>query len=332
MKSGGESLASSDWNEVAGRFLDFVTPMSGLLGTIGGKFANTAKGEALEHAYKLKAAGKGEDEIFRETTEKYGQGWWLGHPDKKPRFEIDDSKVALEPGVRDWNNLQKKWTDDYIYNETPLPFVWNNKNVIEAYPEAMNIGVHGGYGPGFRTSSGSLTGNQVTATGYSGLGVKRTIGHELQHFVSNKERFAKGGSVEEEKLLADVWTPYRKQWGDFFDSLSNAKVDLTNVPAGPDLKYVDDVENYINDLVFKSGRATNDFKSLSEVESTALRLLRSLDSSSPYDNYYRLADESQARLTQSRLDMTAAQRAAPGNEFYKHYDVPLEDMILRYGR
>ena len=48
-----------------------------------------------------------------------------------------------------------------------------------------------------------------------------------------------------------------------------------------------------------------------------------------YEAYRRLAGESEARLTQSRLDMTGAERAA--NYPPSMYDVPVGDQIVRYG-
>jgi hypothetical protein len=45
--------------------------------------------------------------------------------------------------------------------------------------------------------------------------------------------------------------------------------------------------------------------------------------------YKRLAGEAEARLTQSRMDMTGAERAA--NYPPSMYDVPVGDQIVRYG-
>lgn len=46
-----------------------------------------------------------------------------------------------------------------------------------------------------------------------------------------------------------------------------------------------------------------------------------------YDRYHRLAGESEARLVQDRMNMTMDERLA--SPFYKNFDVPLEDQIVR---
>jgi hypothetical protein len=62
----------------------------------------------------------------------------------------------------------------------------------------------------------------------------------------------------------------------------------------------------------------------------ALAFLKAEDiKRTPFGQYQRLAGESEARLTQSRMTMTGAERAAsyPPNM----YDVPVGDQIVRYG-
>ena len=48
-----------------------------------------------------------------------------------------------------------------------------------------------------------------------------------------------------------------------------------------------------------------------------------------YDSYRALAGEAEARLVQDRMNMSMDERLA--NPFYKNYDVPLEDQIVRFG-
>jgi hypothetical protein len=49
----------------------------------------------------------------------------------------------------------------------------------------------------------------------------------------------------------------------------------------------------------------------------------------PHNQYMRTAGEAEARLVQDRMNLTMDERLAPGNEFYKKFDVPIEDQIVR---
>ena len=123
---------------------------------------------------------------------------------------------------------------------------------------------------------------------------RSTTLHELQHAVQQREGFARGGSPE---------------------GLPEA--------LGNDAKAL---RTKANQLLAQGNRP----------EALALeKQARQLDSQivwgshAPQELYRRLAGESEARLTQSRMDMTGAERAA--NYPPSMYDVPVGDQIVRYG-
>jgi hypothetical protein len=121
---------------------------------------------------------------------------------------------------------------------------------------------------------------------------RSTTLHELQHAIQQREGFARGGSPE---LMRDKYM-------DFADPQT--------------------IE-YAKSLPMYSRQPTE------EAKQEFIRSFVQMKLGTPVEAYGRLAGEAEARLTQSRMDMTGPERAASYPP--DMYDVPVEDQIVRYG-
>ena len=160
--------------------------------------------------------------------------------------------------------------------------------------------------------------------------------HELQHAIQEREGFAKGGNpeqfmtdIEAESLRYPKVREYLTQYKDkaYEDAVQAIK-------TNPDL--VKKAEKYAESLGEFSASAPLEMKVqdyLLSQNPSYLRLykerqaLRELKKLTPEDRYRRLAGEAEARATEARLGMTAAERRAKFPE--ESYDVPIRELIFR---
>jgi hypothetical protein len=289
------------------------------LGMFAGVGAKTANREALLVAERMKAAGAPDEEIYKAT------GWFFGSADGKPRFEIDDSGAQLTDKAKlvFTPDMVQLGRGKYQFDES-APDLMPHPELEAAYPFYKNIGVKstsdfsgGSYSqfPSIYANDGQ---SRLIKISQSGDDARSTAFHELQHAIQRREGFARGGS------------PEMFSRGPMFNvKAKNLEADLSRnltggLSAHPDeiigsLKYGD--ANELNSIAQKHG-----FSGIDE----AISFLKAEDiKRTPFGQYQRLAGEAEARLTQSRMDMTGAERAAsypPGM-----YDVPVSDQIVRYG-
>ena len=220
-------------------------------------------------------------------------GWFFGSADGKPRFEIPDDAARLNAGaLRDFHN------DTSLVRQSRL---MQHPELSAAYPDTGNIPYRKHNNPGASYDPAEDAINIPQGSGHPDMSqelrdaaVKSPALHELQHAIQQREGFARGGSPE---------------------GLPEA--------LGNDAKAL---RTKANQLLAQGNRP----------EALALeKQARQLDSQivwgshAPQELYRRLAGEAEARLTQSRMAMTGAERAAsypPGM-----YDVPVGDQIVRYG-
>ena len=205
--------------------------IAGLLGTIAGPKAKTAKLDLLEQAKALASKKVPADEIYQKT------GWWLDHPDRVPRFEIDDSQAVFkhEP-------LPISGMPGTIYETQKgknLSELMSHKQLTDAYPESVsgvsvgltgNSGVNAYYDP--ETKIISL--DSATEKG-TGLFKNINIGtdkltkqhepimmHELQHNIQELENMSRGGSAD---LIG--MDEYRRLAGEADARLVQKRISLT---------------------------------------------------------------------------------------------------------
>jgi hypothetical protein len=132
------------------------------------------------------AAGKDPDEVWKYT------GWKPGM-EGKMRFEIDDRAMKFKGDIKSSNRLSDIVEHDQLFNQ---------------YPEIDNVPVFITIDPKIDKSSGYFHGSRK---GYAGELVvkapsedvaKDTLIHEIQHWVQQKEGFARGSQPEYETIRA----------------------------------------------------------------------------------------------------------------------------------
>lgn len=264
-------------------------------GMFAGKGAKTANLEALAKAEELKAAGVPDSQIWKET------GWTLDTPDKMPRFEIPDN-AAMYRGSK---AAGSSYAEDVILHP----------ELYQQYPSAGGIRIKevGDNIGGIYSNAGR---EEITL---GNRDASSTALHELQHAIQQREGFASGGSPEmfpdvseQQKMLTDANILARiasSKGGD----MDAAKIQFNSfMGRGPVLGA---------ESVVLGGLKPDDILK----ERNALL--------SPEDAYKRLAGEAEARLTQARMNLTPAERAAqyPYDPAYfeQATGVPLNSLIVR---
>jgi len=161
-------------------------------------------------------------EFFDKTNEKYGVGLFQ-LPDEKIRFEIPDEKSVLNlKTVKDMAFESTVLADDINYKiaQQPLKNILKHDELYKAYPDAKDIKVDfyndvnashkGMYDPSRKTISintpyfyykmgknekgqeivkASSTGEKYAVNNNE---IKKTLLHEIQHWIQDKEGFASG--------------------------------------------------------------------------------------------------------------------------------------------
>jgi hypothetical protein len=273
------------------------------LGLLGGQY-----GQAQQMAQE----GADPRAIWKET------GTWQG-PDGHWRQEIPDNSARVNENKPIGAN---EWMENDIPNvpgTNPVGKVFDSKHGggLLYHPELSNA-----YNPSdiatnanvigsnslLRSERGAFDPETKNISIFGGLNAneaRSTMLHELQHAIQTKEGWAKGGSPasiaqEQAKLKARV---------SFLNSeLSQAAKDLDKFKKGtPE---------------YAAARETFD-----SAMNEKLNISPSLFQSDSYDGYRLLSGEAEARATQARMNMDAAQRRAtfPADS----YDVPLNSLIVR---
>jgi hypothetical protein len=277
----------------------------------GAKTANTA---ALTKAQGMASSGLPREQILKET------GWFAG-PDKKWRFEIDDS-AALYRGSK---AAGSSYADDVI----------NHPQLFEAYPSLGRSRVH--EGPVNAERSGSF--DELTGLTLNGRDKMQTALHELQHGVQGKEGFARGGNPES---FASISSP--ESWNARLPYVVRQTLDEAGIgrlfpfdPRWPSMKETlrSRIESDLGQP-FKFGQRGADMDmadfalemarnySPDQLREIAMNGLRQTG----MDRYRRLAGEVEARAVESRMGLTPEQRSA--RPPWLDYDVPEAQMIIKW--
>lgn len=268
--------------------------------TFGGVGAKTANLVSLDKAKKMKEQGETALQIWRET------GWTNEFPDKKWRFEIDDSMAVLNPDASKHIEAGKKYAGKSeitaadipkihaIKDSWDLPDLLQHDELYDAYPQLRNLKA--------RVDAGLDARGSYSGSGSSGIGeisfnpkaigddedIPQTLLHEIQHAIQRQEGFAKGGNT--------IQAPTLRETKDLIDALES---DLFKAQKRGD----------------KEG-----YKKLYE----ALWNLQTGEGA-----YKRLAGEAEARLTASRAQLDKYWRGAL--EPWTQFDVPRREQIVSFG-
>jgi hypothetical protein len=286
----GRKLTPEEDKFIAQSALDVGMGAGTFIGIKG--IAQMGKTGVLKAAEKLKASGVADTEIWRRL------GVTFKFPDKLPRMEISDKAAKLKDTASKASRV-----DEAL--EAPVLEAYPN---LQASPFSLTLdqGTLGSFSPraGLKVS---LRGENPTSTAI----------HEIQHGVQKAEGFAGGGGMKEfaktsESLQAALTNPFAKK--------VTAAYKAKDIPAIKKLKQENPEEFRKMGLALKTLGTKNLLLAQEKVAA--------LVGKTPYERYRRLAGEAEARLTQSRLSMTDAERrlAYPPAGF----DVPAHQQIIRH--
>ena len=230
--------------------------------------------------------------------------------DNQPRFEINDSTMSFKKtGIFRKSTVRKNEPEGMAKNENfemrapqKLGELIDHPELFEAYPDLKKVPVDamivetGTYQP----PSGSWNGFRLTARASNEKDLKKTLIHEIQHWVQHKEDFETGGNPKEfnsNQLYQDIKAILR---GDALDE--NAV--LMNKSEIEDLMSA----ITLNDARFK-GKTIADVQAAfsgnaSKVEGMSQELTKQVS----FLKYRRLQGEVEARNAADRLEMSAYER------------------------
>lgn len=194
-----------------------VLPVRGTLGTIGGVGAKTANMDANAIATLMEVAGARPQSIFKQTG-------WYRDVDNQWKFEISDKGAELnesafnvKPDVLHKDNLAYHLKNEQPRSPEGLPRprtlgdVIHHPELFQAYPEIAKLPVDDL--PDYKFGGGLKGVMQGAGTPSEHMGlspdlpneVLSTTLHESQHWIQNKENFARGGAPDE-FIPAEKWS------------------------------------------------------------------------------------------------------------------------------
>ena len=283
-----------------------VAAVPALAATFAGKGAKGADLSKLFKAEEMLKKGGSDRDAYAQT------GWTHGFADKKPRFEIDDSgaRIAGYDGTNKTDSMMNILDHNKLYDNYPGQQYYKDVELTSksSLPEHLRKTLSGtGDGSYFRLDDASNP--KIKTTAYSPEDTSVTL-HELQHDVQAREGFAKGGNVKE----------FRSPQEDAANSIYRARINLKKS------------EDLLEKHKTASGDRSQEIRYLEKEvipknKGELYNLIKKAEAD-PYKSYLKLAGEAEARLTQKRMNMTAAERAKsyPPDMF----DVPVEDQIVRF--
>lgn len=275
--------------------------------------------EMLDKAALLKQGIAENKQKIKESKE---------YPDLFPK-ELSKAQKAL----REENKANKELADTYQYNQeftgSPANLAIEHPELYKAYPDLADVRVmQGTYNPSFLGSfSPKYNAIEVTKEGLK-QDPRSTALHEMQHAIQEQEGFAVGGNLDTMSQLIgqskyNLQDIERKIINQRDAASDEARAYIAKAQSDPDYKkFVDDAfAKYKAQLGEKSpetpyGVDLQDavqFQLLEQSpilknyikEANSLRGLANLD---PYQAYRSLMGEAEARLTQTRRDLTPEQR------------------------
>lgn len=310
--------------------------------SFGGRNANAADLDALNHAQEMERQGVAMDTIFRET------GWYTG-ADGKWRFEIDDSGMEYSR----WGDLRREDRAEYArfrelegkfidgsitmdeQNELRqlleeghgagraeeqqtmrLPDFVRHDELYQNYPQLRQAGLRFARLP--EGTRGTFDGQDIILDESLRSAPEDTLVHEIQHAIQRAEGFTGGASPE-------GWQAVRQQ---VIDTVAGARQNLDLWLQ--DIGYPEYVRESMNRVV--SGEITLDehWKALEEFKKDSpfaaeiarceeelanyenqLRMLNNLGDGewgNSFDMYENTAGEIEARDVTARRQMTPEQR------------------------
>lgn len=201
------------------------------------------------------------------------------------------------------------------FNALPLEDVLDHPKLFEAYPEAKDVMVRVnpklGVGGSFSVMD---TGDRVITVGSADQ--MGTLLHELQHWIQEKEGYAKGSNVKQFGITGTVVN------ADQIAKLDNQKRALLD--RYPDVKAMEQRLQRGEDLTNDEWTRYEQVHSLPEFTANAQARLALVKS--PLEQYRSTAGEIEARDVQARQSLTPEQRQAVAP--YSSENIATEDAIV----
>lgn len=326
--------------------------------SFAGEKAQTANRSALEQARQMEREGA-DSEAIRQKT-----GWHKGY-DGKWRFEIDDSKMQVDmsgrfssnPQLKEKNRLFEKFVDGTINAEeveqykrlskyTPeyLDDYVRHDALFEAYPALKNVlvvfvdgtGDLGSYNP--KTNTIKLSEKLKKPANSEQL--TKTLVHEMQHAVQALEEFSSGSSTEYwagKYPVSKLEQENRKKISDILAALDADTVNrfyrYKDLDWALDRILEDENFDTNTDLQKQAERFEEEHDKLydefygNEWFSQIWKLERQIKEPAAFyrDLYYKTAGEIEARDSESRVNLSEAQRKE------KRPDIDRDDVVFADG-
>lgn len=231
--------------------------------------------EMLDKAALLKQGIAENKQKIKESKE---------YPDLFPK-ELSKAQKAL----REENKANKELADTYQYNQaftgSPANLAIEHPELYKAYPDLADVRVmQGTYNPSFLGSfSPKYNAIEVTEKGLN-YDPRSTVLHEMQHAIQEQEGFGVGGNVD---TMARLKSTIMNKIGDLNSQMGSyvKAMDASTDPAEKALLR----QQY--DVAMEERMKLVPFAQLD-----------------PMDAYRALMGEAEARLTQTRRDLTPEQR------------------------
>lgn len=272
------------------------------VGMFIGQGAKTWDQIAAKKAHDMAAKGADPRAIWKETgTFKGPDGMWRQEiPDDAAHF--GDKRGSIDYAIA--QNINDPLAPSKVGE------ILRHDDLYQAYPDTQNIGTSFNLHSGGSYAPYSSINPETIAIGTRN---KSTAIHELQHAIQQREGWAGGGSPESMSFVLAEASAAKKA-----EAKRLMELAMRNDPLNP------------SEVVKPGARA----KALAaenqarEYEGLLSRM-REFGAGFETDAYKRLAGEAEARATQARMNMNAAQR----REVFPldSYDVPVNQLIVRYG-
>ena len=268
-------------------------PLANKSGFFGGLGSNMKDVPALQKAALMEIEGATNEKI-RKTT-----GWFRGR-DGKYRFEVSDRDGKL-----------RMTSNRYLGD---MNGVLDHKLLYENYPDAKNIQTQVKIDPTVPTPRGSFTEGTPDTDQYFGRdpevfvlapdekSARKTILHEIQHFIQTKEGFAKGGNLQTAAM-----SPLEKQGIKNEIGLLEKKLLEKAKKYNDGTAIITGYNQFTKDGMLKDRAVKKLIDERSELQKKLARAIQTpgLDA---FQRYQGLPGEIEARRVASRSDITDAGR------------------------
>lgn len=283
----------------------------GAAGIFGGKLMKTWDRDAAAEALHQEARGIAPDRTWGATGTGRGA-------DTQLRQEIDDSSATLQP-VIDWKENKAGYVAGSLPYGRAANQVIDHPELFRNYPEAANIPIYplaadSGKGGHFVHGYGDRPGHiAVTDQMWSPEGYRKTLLHELQHWVQNREGFQPGSSpsrfmpqIDEqvaqfEKAKADAESSIMAR-GVKKNELNDTKGFIKAYLSNPNVIRGD---SHFSDIMYRLKQLPY-YKQLENIVQSEMRLDKTKATAT--EKYMRTKGETEARNVEKRADFSEWER------------------------